>query len=101
MASVSPKREAAPVEFPYTCDARINEHSLNVNLRGNKKHAGRVSPPNLNRNGHLSLQPGKLNRVELSYANAPSRYTMVIALCKITTAEQLTEQLKHLSLIHI
>lgn len=95
MASVSPKREAAPVEFPYTCDARINEHSLNVNLRGNKKHAGRVSPPNLNRNGHLSLQPGKLNRVELSYANAPSRYTMVIALCKITTAEQLTEQLKH------
>lgn len=94
MASVSPSHQAAPVEFPFTCDARINDHSLNVNLRGNKKHAGRVSPPNLNRNGHLSMQPGKLNRVELSYANAPSRHTMVVALCKITTAEQLTVQLK-------
>lgn len=94
MASVSPSHQAAPVEFPFTCDARINDHSLNVNLRGNKKHAGRVSPPNLNRNGHLSMQPGKLNRVELSYANSPARHTMVVALCKITTAEYLTEQLK-------
>ncbi|WFD19556.1 hypothetical protein MCAP1_001790 [Malassezia caprae] len=94
MASVSPPKQAAPVEFPYTSEARINEHSLGVSLKGNKKHAGRVAPPNLNRLGHLHLQPHRLNRVELSYANAPMRYTMVVALCKVTSAEHLTEQLK-------
>jgi len=71
MASVSPPKQAAPVEFPYTSEARINEHSLGVSLKGNKKHAGRVAPPNINRLGHLHLQPNRLNRVELSYANAP------------------------------
>lgn len=71
MASVSASKKAAPVEFPYTSEARINERSLGVSLKGNKKHAGRVAPPNLNRNGHLHIQPNRLNRVELSYANAP------------------------------
>jgi len=71
MASVSPPKQAAPVEFPHTSEARINDRSLGVSLKGNKKHVGRVAPPNLNRLGHLHLQPNRLNRVELSYANAP------------------------------
>ncbi|WFD30374.1 hypothetical protein MSPP1_001393 [Malassezia sp. CBS 17886] len=94
MACVSTPRFAAPVEFPYTSEASVNGRALGVSLKGNKKHAGRVSPPDLNRNGSVTLLPGRLNRVELTYANAPNRHALAVALCRITSAEQLTEQLK-------
>jgi len=69
MAAVSTGRYTAPVEFPASCDVRVNDTSLGVSLRGSKKHPGRVSPPNLNRNGSITLQPGRLNHVDMWYAN--------------------------------
>ncbi|WFD41949.1 E3 SUMO-protein ligase pli1 [Malassezia psittaci] len=93
MASISTGHQT-PVEFPFTCEASVNDKALGVSLKGSKKHPGRVSPPNLNRSSHLHLQPGKLNRVELAYANTTSRHVVVVALCRITTAEQLTVQLQ-------
>ncbi|WFD01985.1 hypothetical protein MOBT1_000668 [Malassezia obtusa] len=71
MASITTGHNA-PVEFPFTCEARVNEKPLGVSLKGSKKHPGRVSPPDVNRNGSLLLLPGRLNRVEIAYANAPS-----------------------------
>lgn len=71
MASIT-MTHYAPVEFPYTSEARVNEKPLGVSLKGSKKHPGRVSPPDVNRNHSLVLQPGRLNRVELAYANAPN-----------------------------
>ena len=94
MASVSVADHAAPVDFPYTCEARVNERPLGVSLRGSKKHAGCVSPPDLNRNGSITLLPGRLNRVELMYANTTSRYILVVALCRITHADALADSLK-------
>lgn len=72
MATISADDHTAPVEFPYTCEARVNDRPLGVSLRGNKKHAGRVSPPDLNRNGSITFLPGRLNRVEVAYANTTS-----------------------------
>ena len=94
LAAIGRNQEPAPVEFPYTSEARVNERSLGVSLKGTKKQPGRVSPPNLDRNGHLAVTTSKMNRVELSYANAPQRHLMVVALCRVTSAETLTAQLK-------
>lgn len=63
---------AAPIEFPYTSEARVNDKPLGVSLKGNKKHPGRVSPPDINRHGSVHLQQGRLNRVEVAYANTPT-----------------------------
>lgn len=100
MASITTGHNA-PVEFPFTCEARVNEKPLGVSLKGSKKHPGRVSPPDVNRNGSLLLLPGRLNRVEIAYANAPSvcpwltqRHAAAVALCRITSADQLTAQLQ-------
>ena len=69
MASIT-SGHLAPVEFPFTSEARVNDKALGVSLKGSKKHPGRVAPPDVNRNGSLLLQPGRVNRVELAYANA-------------------------------
>ncbi|GAC99001.1 hypothetical protein PHSY_006598 [Pseudozyma hubeiensis SY62] len=74
-------RNPATAEFPHTCEARVNTHTLSTNLRGSKKQAGRVPPPNLNKDNTLVLQEGRPNRIGLTYANAPKRYVLVAAIC--------------------
>ncbi|KAJ9479802.1 E3 SUMO-protein ligase SIZ2 [Pseudozyma hubeiensis] len=87
-------RNPATVEFPLTCEARVNTHTLSTNLRGSKKQAGRVPPPNLNKDNTLVLQEGRPNRIDLTYANAPKRHVLVAAICEITTVETLVERLR-------
>ena len=87
-------RNPATVEFPLTCEARVNNHTLSTNLRGSKKNVGRVPPPNLNKDGMLALRDGRPNRIDLTYTNAPKRHVLVAAICEITTVEILVERLK-------
>ncbi|SJX63942.1 related to SIZ1-E3-like factor in the SUMO pathway [Sporisorium reilianum f. sp. reilianum] len=88
-------RNPAMVEFPLTCEARVNNHTLSINLRGSKKNAGRVPPPNLNKDNMLALRgDGRPNRIELTYTNAPKRHVLVAAICEITTVETLVERLR-------
>ncbi|SNX85298.1 related to SIZ1 - E3-like factor in the SUMO pathway [Melanopsichium pennsylvanicum] len=87
-------RNPATVEFPLTCQARVNGHNLSTNLRGSKKNIGRVPPPNLNKDNMLSIVPGRPNRIELTYANAPKRHVLVAAICEITTVETLVTHLR-------
>ncbi|GAC95846.1 zinc finger protein [Pseudozyma hubeiensis SY62] len=87
-------RNPATVEFPLTCEARVNTHALSTNLRGSKKQAGRVPPPNLNKDNTLVLQEGRPNRIDLTYANAPKRHVLVAAICEVTTVETLVERLR-------
>ncbi|CDR99097.1 hypothetical protein [Sporisorium scitamineum] len=88
-------RNPAMVEFPLTCEARVNTQILSINLRGSKKNAGRVPPPNLNKDNMLVLRgDGRPNRIELTYTNAPKRHVLVAAICEITTVETLVERLR-------
>lgn len=67
---------AAPVEFPLTCELRINDINTQANLRGVKKKEGTTMPPNVsavkNAGGTpiLNLDAGARNSAELTYINA-------------------------------
>ncbi|KAN0065672.1 E3 SUMO-protein ligase pli1 [Thecaphora frezii] len=87
-------RFPAPVEFPLTCEARVNGYPLSTNLRGSKKNAGRVPPPNLNKDGHLIFQPQRQNRIELTYTNCQKKHVLIVGLCEVTSAEVLVERLR-------
>jgi E3 SUMO-protein ligase PIAS1 len=55
----------APVEFPLSCEAKVNNIPLTVNLKG-KKSAAKVLAPHLNKD-HAMYFGGQDNKVELVY----------------------------------
>ncbi|CAO1628889.1 unnamed protein product [Parajaminaea phylloscopi] len=83
----------APVEFPASCEARINGHLYSSSLKGSKKSPGRVPPPNLNKDKTLMTRDGMVNKIELVYANAAQKYVMVVALCAITSVDTIVARL--------
>lgn len=87
-------RNPATIEFPLTCEARVNNHPLSTNLRGSKKNIGRVPPPNLNKDNTLVLLGGRPNRIDLTYTNAPKRHVLVAAICQVTSVDTLVERLR-------
>ncbi|EST06874.1 Zinc finger, MIZ-type [Kalmanozyma brasiliensis GHG001] len=87
-------RNPATIEFPLTCEARVNNTTLSINLRGSKKHIGRVPPPNLNKDNALVLREARPNRIDLTYTNAPKKYVLVAAICEVTSVETLVGRLR-------
>lgn len=87
-------RNPAVIEFPLTCEARVNNQTLSLNLRGSKKNVGRVPPPNLNKDNALALKEGRPNRIDLTYTNAPKRHVLVAAICQVTNVAVLVERLR-------
>lgn len=83
----------AQVEFPMSCEARINGTLYSSSLKGSKKTPGRVPPPNLNKDKTLITREGMVNKIELVYANAMQKYVMVVALCTITSVEAIVTKL--------
>ncbi|THH34039.1 hypothetical protein EUX98_g145 [Antrodiella citrinella] len=86
-----------PIEFPPTCEVRINSQQLTANLKGMKKKPGTAPPPDLGRS--VRLTPGAANRVEMIYVNSqqpvtPKKYYLVVMLVEVTTVEQLIDKLK-------
>jgi E3 SUMO-protein ligase PIAS1 len=55
-----------PIEFPPTCEVRVNTMVLNANLRGLKKKPGTAPPPDL---GKLVSTRGP-NKIEMIYLNS-------------------------------
>ena len=55
-----------PIEFPPTCEVRVNGTALQVNLKGLKKKPGTAPPADLGRMVRMSGQ----NRVEMVYVNS-------------------------------
>lgn len=56
------------MEFPPTCEVRVNNNALSANLKGMKKKPGTAPPPDLGK--HLRLGAGSSNRVEMVYVNS-------------------------------
>ncbi|KAI0695175.1 PINIT domain-containing protein [Cytidiella melzeri] len=95
--SFRPNQGPCPIEFPPTCEVRMNNNQLSANLKGMKKKAGTAPPPDLNK--HLKVTVGMTNRVEMVYVNSqqptPSKkYYLVVMLVEVTTVDQLVERLK-------
>ena len=58
-----------PIEFPPTCEVRVNTVQLTANLKGLKKKPGTAPPPDL---GKLVKHTGS-NRVDMVYLNTQSQ----------------------------
>jgi len=88
------QNEALPIEFPPTCEVRVNNVQLQANLKGLKKKPGTAPPADLGR----SVKHTGPNRVEMVYVNSqqpiqPKRYYLIIMLVEVASVDQLVERL--------
>ncbi|TFK77150.1 hypothetical protein BDN72DRAFT_807638 [Pluteus cervinus] len=84
------------IEFPPTCEVRVNNVQIPANLKGMKKKPGTAPPPDIGKFARIS---NMMNRVEMVYVNsqqpAPAKkYYLVVMLVKFTTVEELVTNLK-------
>jgi len=88
-----------PIEFPPTCEVRVNSVAISANLKGMKKKPGTAPPAEL---PVKNLQLDHLNnsqRVDMIYVNSQQpaqikKYYMVIFLVEVSSAVQLVERLR-------
>ncbi|KAJ3750483.1 PINIT domain-containing protein [Lentinula detonsa] len=85
-----------PIEFPITCEVRVNGKSISANLKGLKKKPGTAPPPVLDELVNYDTSP---NRVEMIYVNSqqpaqPKKYYLVLKLVESTSVTSLVDNLK-------
>ncbi|OAX44238.1 hypothetical protein K503DRAFT_846682 [Rhizopogon vinicolor AM-OR11-026] len=90
-----PTTAPCPIEFPPTCEVRVNGVQLTANLKGLKKKPGTAPPADLGRTVRTTGQ----NRVEMVYVNSqqpvqPKKFYLIVMLVETTTVEQLVDKLK-------
>ncbi|KAJ7596981.1 PINIT domain-containing protein [Mycena floridula] len=83
------------VEFPPTCEVRVNSVQLTANLKGLKKKPGTAPPPDLGK----YIRTGSQNRIEMVYVNSqqpvPSKkFYLVVMLVESTSVARLVNGLK-------
>jgi E3 SUMO-protein ligase PIAS1 len=85
------------IEFPPTCEVRINNVQLTANLKGLKKKPGTAPPPDI---GKLTKFTGS-NKVDMIYLNTqnqqgvpPKKYYLVAMLVEVTGVSELVENVK-------
>ncbi|KAI0307987.1 PINIT domain-containing protein [Multifurca ochricompacta] len=91
-----------PIEFPPTCEIRVNQVQITANTKGLKKKPGTAPPAHLGSSVRVSI--GHQNRVEMVYVNSqtntnqppppPKKYYMAVMLVQVTTVDQLIERVK-------
>ncbi|VDB99640.1 unnamed protein product [Peniophora sp. CBMAI 1063] len=91
-----------PIEFPPTCEIRVNQTQLSASTKGLKKKPGTAPPPNLGKT--VNMNPGASNKVDLIYVNSqqnnnqtptpPKKYYMTVMLVQYTNTDHLVERLK-------
>ncbi|KLO17060.1 hypothetical protein SCHPADRAFT_822182 [Schizopora paradoxa] len=92
--------QPCPIEFPATCEVRINNVALTANLKGIKKKPGTAPPANITSDTRKIA--GSPNRIDIVYVNSsqgpqpppPKKYYLVVMLVEITTVDELVERLK-------
>jgi E3 SUMO-protein ligase PIAS1 len=108
-----------PVEFPPTCEVRINTRVLVANFRGIKKKAGTAPPADITDLCNRGV-PGVGNAVEMIYVNStqaagnkvrlylpfywpserieqkppPQKFYLVVNLVEVTSVDELVERLR-------
>ncbi|KAK4701957.1 hypothetical protein P7C70_g4262, partial [Phenoliferia sp. Uapishka_3] len=84
----------APIEFPTTCEIKLNGLAVSANTRGIKNQVGTAPPVDLSKGGGLRLQPGVVNKVEVVYVNTDKRYYMAAYLVEVTSVSQVVARIK-------
>ncbi|KAF7320372.1 MIZ zinc finger protein [Mycena kentingensis (nom. inval.)] len=83
------------VEFPPTCEVRVNAVQVNANLKGLKKKPGTAPPPDLGKYIRLTTTP---NKVEMIYVNSqqpalPKKFYLMVQLVEMISVETLVQDL--------
>ncbi|KAM6498061.1 PINIT domain containing protein [Amanita muscaria] len=85
------------IEFPPTCEVRINTVQLSASLKGLKKKPGTAPPPDIGKLVKLSSS----NRVDMVYLNTqnqqgvpPKKYYLVAMLVEVTNVAELVNDVK-------
>ncbi|KAI0032729.1 PINIT domain-containing protein [Vararia minispora EC-137] len=94
--------QPCPVEFPPTCEIRVNNVQVSASTKGLKKKPGTAPPPDLGT--YAQMKAGVPNRVDLVYVNSqqssnqqpapPKKYYLVVMLVQFTSTEQLIDRLR-------
>ncbi|KAG9027818.1 SUMO ligase siz1 [Tulasnella sp. JGI-2019a] len=97
----TPTNVDAPIEFPNTCELRVNNVNLHAQTKGLKKKPGTAPPANLGATVRLSTS--QTNRVEMVYCNnnpvvgqQPNnrKYFLQVNLVKVTLVQELVDRLR-------
>ncbi|KAG9044124.1 SUMO ligase siz1 [Tulasnella sp. UAMH 9824] len=97
----SPVNGPCLMEFPNTCEIRVNNTNLHAQTKGLKKKPGTAPPANLGNS--VRTTPGTINKVEMLYCNQnpvqgqpPNnrKYFVQVNLVKATSPDQLVERLR-------
>jgi len=85
------------IEFPPTCEVRVNNVQLSANLKGLKKKPGTAPPPDIGKLAKLTAS----NRVDMVYLNtqnqqgvSPKKYYLVAMLVEATGIPELVADVK-------
>ncbi|KAF7970527.1 hypothetical protein HWV62_23777 [Athelia sp. TMB] len=86
-----------PIEFPPTCEIRVNNVQITANTKGLKKKPGTAPPADLGKAIRMTAQ--SQNRVELIYVNSqqpvqPKKFYMVVSLVEVTGVDELVQKVK-------
>ncbi|KAG0146594.1 hypothetical protein CROQUDRAFT_62714 [Cronartium quercuum f. sp. fusiforme G11] len=87
----------APIEFPVSCELRLNSVVINSNIKGIKKQPGTAPPPDLMLvdNGNcVNLGHGESNRLEIIYSNSDKRFYFIVYLVEHFSIPFLLKRLK-------
>lgn len=78
----------APVEFPGTCEVKLNGVTLSANTKGIKKQPGTAPPVNLTpKSGPaVVLTPGATNRAEVIYINTDKARRLFLFLPDVASS---------------
>jgi E3 SUMO-protein ligase PIAS1 len=80
------------VEFPTHSDIRCNGSLITANLRGIKNRPGTVNPPDLTT--HAIVMAGVGNKVDVTFQESRSSYTVLVYLVEKHTVTQLVEKIR-------
>ncbi|EJU01896.1 hypothetical protein DACRYDRAFT_79580 [Dacryopinax primogenitus] len=86
-----------PIEFPSTCEVRVNSTLLTANLRGLKKKPGTAPPADLGKTVRLAHSGS--NKLDMIFMNnqtpfVPKRFYAVVNFVEVTTVHQIVDRIR-------
>ncbi|KAF8213099.1 PINIT domain-containing protein [Mycena galopus ATCC 62051] len=96
LSSFRPNAGPCLIEFPPTCEVRVNGVQLGANLKGLKKKPGTAPPPDMSKYIRLTTAT---NKVEMMYVNTqqpvqPKKFYLLAQLVETVNVETLVLELK-------
>jgi E3 SUMO-protein ligase PIAS1 len=80
------------IEFPSHTEIRCNGSIITANLRGIKNKPGTINPPDLT--GNAVLMPSVTNKIDVTFAETKSSYTLTVYLVEKMTVDQLVSKIR-------